>query len=494
MTERASDLFREFEGALKKYSKNFAKPNTDCNWIGFREVTEKSCVRFVRDGTIQAFDTQTTRGVMVEVLVDGQFAYVATPSLDPDSLYHAALEARRQALSASASRLFSFSPRQRPPSQVQYTSQVKTPLSTLSNKKIFDTLIEITHRLKRSEEIVRTTAIAQTIESSTRLFSSAGAHARQEFSLTSSDFEATAQNGQTVQKRSDGGMRGRSFQGGWEFFLNDELWSRVDQVSKEALELLEAEECPNETLDLILMPDQMMLQIHESIGHPLEIDRILGDERNYAGWSFVKLEDFGSLIYGSPLMNVTFDPTIPEEFASYSFDDNGLEAKKEHLIQNGILIRGLGGIESQVRSQIPGVANARSCSWNRPPIDRMANLNLECGTSSFEDLISGVRRGVVMQTNRSWSIDDFRNKFQFGCEYAKLIENGKVTRTLRNPNYRGITVPFWKSLKKVGNRDTWGVFGTPFCGKGEPNQAIRVGHASPACLFEGIEVFGGAKA
>jgi predicted Zn-dependent protease len=237
----------------------------------------------------------------------------------------------------------------------------------------------------------------------------------------------------------------------------------------------------------------MMLQIHESIGHPLELDRILGDERNYAGWSFVKTEDFGKLQYGSAVMNVTFDPTVPGEFASYAFDDNGNPAKREFLIQGGLLKRALGGLESQARSGIPGVANSRASSWNRAPIDRMANINLEPGSHSLAAMIASVERGVLMQSNRSWSIDDFRNKFQFGCEYAQRIENGKITRTLRNPNYRGVTVPFWKSLAKVGDRSTMGMYGTPNCGKGEPNQSIRVGHSSPACLFENIEVFGGAE-
>jgi predicted Zn-dependent protease len=200
------------------------------------------------------------------------------------------------------------------------------------------------------------------------------------------------------------------------------------------------------------------------------------------------------LQYGSPIMNVTFDPTVKKEFASYAFDDNGTEAKREFLIQNGKLLRALGGIESQTRTEmkIPGVANSRACSWNRPPIDRMANINLEPGDSSFDEIIGSVERGILVESNRSWSIDDFRNKFQFGCEYARKIENGKLTKTLKNPNYRGITVPFWKSLKKVGNASTLEVYGTPYCGKGEPNQVIRVGHASPVCLFENIEVFGGA--
>ena len=235
----------------------------------------------------------------------------------------------------------------------------------------------------------------------------------------------------------------------------------------------------------------MLLQIHESIGHPLELDRILGDERNYAGSSFVKLSDFGTLQYGAPLLNVTFDPTVRGELASYGFDDNGLPATREYLIKEGKLLRGLGSSESQMRAGVPGVANARATSWNRPPIDRMANINLEPGDCSFAAMISDIEDGIYMESNRSWSIDDYRNKFQFGCEYAKCIENGKLTTTLRNPNYRGITNQFWHSLVKVGNQETVGVFGSPFCGKGEPNQIISVGHASPACLFQNIEVFGG---
>ena len=164
-------------------------------------------------------------------------------------------------------------------------------------------------------------------------------------------------------------------------------------------------------MDVLLMADQMMLQIHESIGHPLEIDRILGDERNYAGTSFVTQDMFGSFQYGSELLNVTFDPSIPNEFATYRFDDDGTEATKEYLIKDGVLVRGLGGSTSQIRSGMNGVANPRACSWNRPPIDRMANLNIEPYDCSMDALISQVERGVRMYTNNSWSIDDSRNKF-----------------------------------------------------------------------------------
>ncbi|HOX92197.1 MAG TPA: TldD/PmbA family protein, partial [Spirochaetales bacterium] len=238
---------------------------------------------------------------------------------------------------------------------------------------------------------------------------------------------------------------------------------------------------------------QMMLQIHESVGHPLEIDRMLGDERNYAGATFVKLSDIGSLQYGSELMNISFDPTIQGELASYGADEIGNRARKELLIKNGLLVRALGSLESQARAQVPGVANQRATSWNRPPIDRMANLNLEPGNQSFDSIIAGIEKGVLMRSNRSWSIDDYRNKFQFGAEYGTLIENGKLTKTVRDPNYRGVSSTFWRNLCAVGDASTFEFFGTPNCGKGEPGQVMFVGHASPVCAFKDVEVFGGAS-
>lgn len=266
----------------------------------------------------------------------------------------------------------------------------------------------------------------------------------------------------------------------------------IARVAEQALELLDADECPTGQFDTLLMPDQLYLQVHESIGHPLELDRILGDERNYAGWSFISPEDFGSLQYGSPLLNVSFDPGLAGEMATYRFDDTGVAAEKHFLIRNGLLVRGIGGIESQQRSALPGVSSSRACSWNRPPIDRMGNINIEPGDSSYEDMLAAMERGIIMHTNRSWSIDDYRNKFQFGCEYAQQVENGRITKTLKNPNYRGITTPFWNKLAMVGDLASRGIWGSPFCGKGEPNQAIRVGHAVPACLFRNLDVFGGA--
>jgi len=321
---------------------------------------------------------------------------------------------------------------------------------------------------------------------------SAGAELEQEFHYIVPNLAATANRGVDTQTRSLGGQyNGFCRQGGLEVLQQAGFYGAGARIAAQALALLDAPNCPSGKMDLLLMPEQMMLQIHESIGHPLELDRILGDERNFAGTSFVTPEMFGRFQYGSALLNVSFDPTRTEQYASYRWDDEGSPAEKSYVIKDGILQKPLGGHVSQARAGMDGVSNSRACDWNRPPIDRMANLNIEPGHTSLADMISSVENGVLMDTNVSWSIDDSRNKFQFGCEFGRLIRDGELRGLVKNPNYRGISESFWRSLKAVGDETSFAVMGTPFCGKGEPSQVIRVGHASPPCLFDQVDVFGG---
>lgn len=462
-------------------------------WVGLRYYREAGQTLEVRDAHPETNRSSESAGVMIEWLVDGQFGYAATADCREESLLRTAAQARQQAQDASRRALHRFSTALRPPSVGKYQSKVRSALSELKEADKFELLFLLSRRMRTSEAVLTATAFLQHINAESCYVSSNGAHFEQDLSLVTVALEAVGQKNGVVQRRSNHGLSAYSYQGGAEFLMQNLLVAQADKVATQLHELLDAQECPSETTHLVLSPDQMMLQIHESIGHPLELDRILGDERNYAGSSFVRLEDFGTLRYGSELLNVTFDPSVGHEFASYAFDDVGHPARREFLIEKGILKRGLGSLESQTRSGVPGVANQRASSWNRPPIDRMANINIEAGKQTFEQIISGIERGVYMESNRSWSIDDYRNKFQFGCEYARLIENGKLGRVLRNPNYRGVTDDFWKKLVAVGDASTVGVFGTPYCGKGEPNQSIRVGHASPVCAFAGIEIFGGAQ-
>ncbi len=461
------------------------KHKAAADWVGIKWISEKTTYRSVRNENPELNQTVHDRGLRIEVLIDGHFGYAGTSDISTEGINHAVQKAVAQTRQWSKHKIFSFTKEQRPVTKGHYRSQIQKPLDSLGLKELTDILRDCSLKMKLSDQIVNRTARAMIVETQINSVTSDGGEQLQDFSMVSLDLQAIARSGTENQIRSAGFQN----QIGAEVFLRHRLLPVSESVAQQALELLKAENCPSEKTKLLLSPDQMMLQIHESIGHPLELDRILGDERNYAGWSFVQMEDFGKLRYGSPLMNVTFDPTRFSELASYCFDDSGARATKEHLIKDGILVRALGSAESQARSGVPGVANFRSCSWNRPPIDRMANINLEAGTTSIKDMIEGLDRGILMHTNRSWSIDDYRNKFQFGCEYAQLIEEGQVKKIFKNPNYRGKTLDFWNNLIAVGQEIE--TYGSPYCGKGEPSQVIRVGHSSPYCLFKDIEVFGG---
>ncbi len=474
---------------LQEILKNLSDLKAD--YVSLREVHTKSLSMSVRNEIFEGLNTSEDHGVMVEVMMNGQFAYGATNSFELEDIRACALKAKNAAIEASRFSLAKFSLDERPANVGEYKSPGEKGLESFNPKEATELLMEISKAMKIHDHMISRSAYIQVSDMQTHFVASNGSDIKQNINHSAVAMSVVASSELGNQRRSFGDDQ--STQLGMGNFNKEKLLSHAKRIATEALELLNAEECPTETMDLLLAPDQLYLQIHESIGHPLELDRILGDERNYAGWSFVKPSDFGSLKYGSPLMNVTFDPTVHGQFASYFADDIGNKATREFLIKDGVLLRGLGSLESQKRLNLPGVASQRATSWNRAPIDRMANVNLEPGTSTLEEMIKSVKRGIFMQTNRSWSIDDYRNKFQFGCEYGRLIEDGKLTKLVKNPNYRGITAPFWNQLKMVGDKSTFEVGGLGNCGKGEPNQVIFVGHASPVCLFTNIEVFGGGK-
>lgn len=462
------------------------------DWWAVREYFETNQFRMARNGKNGQHGMDSTHGLMVEVMIDGHVGYGATDNLSlvgiKSGFEKAALSARSAALH-SLHKFSNWEDRIRPKNEGHYQSPVVKKLASFDAAAASDYLLNISGNLRSAANAMESLAYMMFIKTTIKYISSNGSNWTQDFAIVTKDFSVTGEKNGVIQKRSLG-MQGH--QTGVEELDHFDAMANCDRLTKEMNELLDAPECPTDKRDLLLMPDQLYLQVHESIGHPLELDRILGDERNYAGWSFVSPEDFGHLKYGPDILNVTFDPTIANEMASYDYDDNGARASKEYLIKDGLLVAGIGGSESQQRSGLEGVSCARACSWNRPPMDRMANINIEPGKSSMSEMIGTMENGIIMETNRSWSIDDYRNKFQFGCEYGRVVKDGEIGEVVKNPNYRGSTVAFWNGLSHVGNTESFEVWGSPYCGKGEPNQVIRVGHAIPVCRFGDTEVFGGA--
>jgi len=460
-------------------------------YCSLRYVDERHEVLRVRQGVPEPATTWRDTGAMVTVVRDGALGYAAGSDLTAGGLRHAVRRAGEWADRVAGRCVVDFSAIAWPHAVGEYRGPEHEAWSSLSLRAKFDLLRQQCQRLKTDERIVDWEASLWRTESQTLLLTNGGGRVEQRTTYLVPFLRATASAAGDTQTRTLGG-RGRGRQGGLEVLDDVGFADAAPQIAAEALELLAAPNCPSGTMDVLLAPDQMILQIHESIGHPLELDRILGDERNYAGTSFVTLDMIGTYRYGSELLNVLYDPTRPEEFATFGFDDDGLAAERAYLIRGGVLRRALGGLASQMRAGVAGVANSRACSWNRPPIDRMANLNLQPGTSKLDDMIAAIDRGVYMKTNCSWSIDDSRNKFQFGCEWGRRIAGGRLAGVVKKPNYRGVSATFWRSLSMVGDETTVEVLGTPNCGKGEPNQCVRTGHASPACVFGGVDVFGGS--
>ena len=463
-------------------------PNVD--YCSFRFVSKYTNIISATRGVVEPVIISEDDGLMVTVYNKGGYGYGATSNLTREGIIEAVNIAIKWA-KFSENKLTYFPDLAVLRSQQgSYYTDDEEHWSKITTKDKADYLMSVNKSLKSQPTISNWGASIRFNKLETLFIDTKDSHVRQKISYLLPQMVVSAEHKKEIQTRTYGG-HAHARQVGYDFIDNINMIERARSLAEESVELSKAPNCPDIVTNAVIAPDQMILQIHESIGHPLELDRILGDERNYAGSSFVTTDMFGHYKYGSKKLNVTFNPTLETELATYNFDDDGTDATKEYLIKDGILMRPIGGLFSSQRIDLNHVACSRACNWNRPPIDRMGNINLEPGKDSFDEIISSVDDGILLETNNSWSIDDKRNKFQFGCEKGTLIKKGKLSGVVKNPSYRGVTESFWNNLSKVGNTSTNNILGTSNCGKGEPNQTIFVGHSTPVCLFENIDVFGG---
>lgn len=321
--------------------------------------------------------------------------------------------------------------------------------------------------------------------------STEGAEISQSILESGAGIEATAMGDGDVQTRSYPTSHGGDYAArGYEFVQSLSLVENAEPTREAALALLAAEPCPAGTKDLIIDSSQLVLQVHESCGHPTELDRALGTEISYAGGSFLTPDKLGDYRYGSKIVNIYGDATVADSIGSFGYDDEGVPAQRFPIIQEGMFV---GYLTSRETAPVLGRNSSgamRAESWNHIPLIRMININLEPGDQnlSLEDLVADTQDGILVATNKSWSIDDLRLNFQFGCEIAWEIKNGKRVRVLKNPVYTGITPQFWGSCDAICDRSEWRVWGLPNCGKGEPPQTMHVAHGTAPARFRNIEV------
>jgi TldD protein len=304
------------------------------------------------------------------------------------------------------------------------------------------------------------------------------------------------ESGASHERKFRPGRQGAATRG-WESIDRDLFAENAGRIVRELNQVLVADDCPKEDRSVILMPGIMWLQTHETIGHPLELDRILGYELAYAGGSFVTLDDFGNLRYGSDKLTARADATLPNTPGSFGFDDDGIPCQNSPLIDRGILVGAITGRqmveEANAKAGKRIFASSGGCnrasSFYRVPIERMTNINIDPGNDgTLEDIVKDTEKGIVLDGERSWSIGSNREQFHFGTEIAWLVEDGEMTQIVKNPTYKGDTVRFWNSLSAVGNKSTWEVGYVENCGKGQPNQIMQLGHAVPVCRFDNVRI------
>jgi TldD protein len=445
-----------------------------------RAVSRRDQLVATRNGDVLSVTDQESEGIGVRVLVDGAWGFACDRRLSEEGAREAARRAcafARAAAAAGARRL--------PPveaQRVEYRTPARVdPFSISVGDKI--ALCLRAEEAMRQEGVIVTSATLRALRDRKLLATTDGVEADQDRVECGGGIEAIASAGGIVQKRSyPTGLGGSSAQAGWEFVEELAFDREAQRVGEEAVALTRADECPSGRMTVVIDAEQMTTQLHESVGHPIELDRIHGTEAAYAGTSFLSPADLGTLRYGSELMNVTADATLPRGLGSFGVDDEGFPARRETIVEAGVLRTFLSSRE------LGGGGSMRADSWSRMPLVRMTNLSLEPGEGSLEELIEDAGDGIYLETNKSWSIDDKRLNFQFGTEVAREIKGGKLGRLLRDATYTGITPAFWGSLDALAGPEEWVVLGLTNCGKGQPGQVAHVSHGASPGRFRDVEV------
>ncbi len=443
----------------------------------------------VRNGSVETLSSGVERGIGIRVLVGNGWGFAGDSDDSEEALRRAAdraLEAAR-ASHITATRDIVLSPVE-PVEGTWASSYEIDPFSIPINQKL-DHLFAATEPLRGDKRIHQVSGGLSSFRLEKTLATSEGSWIEQSTTETGAGIEVIALEGDEFQRRSFPNSAGGDFQArGWELVESLDLIGNGPRIRDEAIALLTAPKAPAGLHDLIIGSSQLALQVHESCGHPTELDRAFGWEMSLAGGSFLQPSMLGEFRYGSPIVNLVADATVPGAIGSFGWDDEGVPAKRYHLVKNGMFVDYLSGRDTAPLIGRTSNGNVRGETASSYPMIRMTNISLEAGATPCEQLFGEVKNGIYVETNKSWSIDDLRLNFQFSCEVAWEIENGRIGRMLKNPIYTGSTPRFWGSCDAIGNDATWRIWGLPNCGKGDPMQTMRMAHGAPIARFRNVEM------
>jgi len=449
-----------------------------------REITTKN-------GRAGHVSSSESTGIGIRVLASGCWGFAATDDLTHDGVEAAARLALEIALAsrATSKREITLAPEEK--HEAAWVSPIGIDPFSIPVDENLSVLLAVDDELRRTPG-VSLAETAMQFERRQQVFASTlGSLIDQTRYLSGAGLSAMSYRDGEIQKRSyPNSFGGQHALKGYELIEELRLLENAPRIAEETVALHAADQCPAGEFDLILDSSQLGLQIHESIGHPIELDRVLGSEANYAGMSFLTLDQLGSLRYGSEMVNVVCDarPEHGPGLGTFAFDDEGVPAQSTDIIRGG---RFVGYMTSRETAAEVGQARSNGCmradGWARLPLIRMTNVSLEPGAQSLDEVF-GADHAIYMETNKSWSIDDKRYNFQFGCEIAWEIRHGKRVRMLKNPSYSGITTEFWNACQAIAGREHWTLWGVPNCGKGQPEQVMGTGHGASPARFGKIKI------
>jgi TldD protein len=459
-----------------------------------RIADDRSRALSTRNGKIGTASDSESLGIGVRVVADGAWGFAASDDLSKSAVEATAARAVAIAKASARAKLHDIKLAPERPAVAEWSTPIQIDPFAISVEQNLDLLLNIDAELRSVTGVTLAETNLNFRREESWFVSTEGANIHQTKYTTGAGYAAYAFAGTEIQKRSYPTSYGGQWQNkGYELVHELKLLESARRVGEEAVALLKAGQCPEGVFNIILDGSQLGLQIHESVGHPIELDRVLGMEANFAGMSFLTLDKLRTLRYGSDLVNVVADARQEHGpgLGTFAFDEEGVPAQCTPIITNGLFT---GYLSSRETAPAIGLDRSggtlRAEGWNRLPIIRMTNVSILPGEKPLtcEQLISGTDNGIYMETNRSWSIDDKRYNFQFGCELGWEIKNGKRTRMLKNPSYSGITTEFWNSMDAICSRDQWVLWGIPHCGKGQPQQVMGTGHGAAPARFRGVKV------